>query len=78
MSKFLLTAITLCSVAAAAVPALSQGYPGSLPYTNARTSTAYEESHGGLLGAVFGSESNPKPQSDPQPPSDPDARCPAS
>jgi hypothetical protein len=65
MSKLLLTAVTLCGVAAAA-PALSQGYPGSLPYTDARTSAAYEESRGGLLGSIFGkeSESDPKPQSD--------------
>jgi hypothetical protein len=67
MSKLLLTAITLCGVAAA-VPALPQGYPGPLPYTNARTSAAYEESRGGLLGAVPGKEaaSDPKPQSDPE------------
>ena len=66
MSKLLLTAITVCGVTAAA-PALAQGYPGSLPYTNATNPAAYEEARGGLLGAVVGreAESDPKPQSDP-------------
>lgn len=73
MSKLFLTAITLCGLATA-TPALSQGYPRSLPYTDARTSSAYEESRGGLLGDVFGE----KPESNSKPQSDPDAKSPAS
>ena len=66
MAKLLLTLLTLSGVAAA-IPALCQGYPGSLPYTDARTSSAYEESRGGLLGDIFGKEvdGDPKPQSNP-------------
>lgn len=73
MSKLFLTAITLCGLATA-TPALSQGYPRSLPYTDARTSSAYEESRGGLLGDIFGKESD----GDPTPQSDPDAKSPPS
>jgi hypothetical protein len=67
MPKLLLTAVTLCGVAAP-IPVLSQGFPQSLPNTNVPASTVYGEYSGGWLPALLRNEPQSRDNTDGTPP----------
>ena len=55
MRKLLITAIALSGIATA-VPALAQGYPGSVPQTSVPATQVYGENHGGWFTAFIRGE----------------------
>ena len=55
MRKLLITAVALSGIATA-VPALAQGYPGSVPQTDVPAKQVYGENHGGWFTALIRGE----------------------